>query len=349
MTTAPTVRPTGPSPSPTVGPAAGIPFETSGHTGTPVRWWRTPGQLHDEVRLVAAAGLGTVERVVCFAPPRHLFGRLFGVVLPGLLGVPVVHAWRDPAAVPSLSGGPRTLFVCLPSSWLVLRSLVPATADHPGAVALHGTGPVTATARDLVRDRRGTPFDAVEVFGSTETGAIAVRRLTGTDEPELPWRLLDDVDARIGEDGRLTVRGPRLARPDGADRPLASWPTDDIVTPVPPRSFHWRGRASRMIKVNGIRCDLGVVERAVGSAFPGVEIVCATTGDPVRGERYELFHTGGPDRVDGRAIRAAVTAALPGCPLPAAVHAVGRIARSDTGKPLPHRSPTLRTTTTGTL
>ncbi|MEV7541191.1 class I adenylate-forming enzyme family protein [Streptomyces sp. NPDC089915] len=344
MTTAPALRPSGPLPS--AAGAAEIPFETSGHSGRPVRWWRTPRQLHDEALLVAAAGLGTVERVVCFAPPRHLFGRLFGVVLPELLGVPAVHAWRDPASVPSLHRGPRTLFVCLPSSWLMLRSLLPATTGRSGAVALHGTGPVTTTARELVRDRRGTAFDAVEVFGSTETGAIAVRPIAAADEPERPWRLLDDVDAPIGEDGLLTVRGPRLARPDGADRPVASWSTGDVVTPAGRRSFRWRGRASRMIKVNGIRCDLGAVEAAIGSAFPGVEIVCTATSDPLRGERYELFHTGGGEHVDARSVRTAIATLLPGCPLPAAVHAVGRIPHSDTGKPLPHRLPAFRTTTT---
>ncbi|MFE9835676.1 acyl-CoA synthetase [Streptomyces sp. NPDC005551] len=316
---------------------ADVPFETSGHSGDPVRWWRTPGQLRDEALLVARTALGTVEQVVCFAPPRHLFGHLFGVVLPGLLGVPVVRAWDDPMSVPAPRPGLRTLFVCLPSSWLVMRSLVPSTTDHPGAVALHGTGPVTDAARTLVRDRRGTPFTAVEVFGSTETGAVALRHLADHPGARTPWQLLDDVVADVEDDDRLTVRGPRLARRDGCERPLTAWTMDDTVTPAGPRSFLWRGRASRMIKVNGVRCDLGAVEDAVASAFPGTEVVCTTTGDPVRGERYDLFHTAGPARVDARTIRTALRASLPGCPLPGAVHRVDRIARSATGKPLLNR------------
>ncbi|GGM13672.1 hypothetical protein GCM10010129_67150 [Streptomyces fumigatiscleroticus] len=322
---------------------ADVPFRTSGHSGAPVRWWRTPGQLREEALLVARTALGTVEQVVCFAPPQHLFGRLFGIVLPELLDVPVVRAWDDPVSVPAPRPGLRTLFVCLPSSWLVLRSLIPATSDHPGAVALHGTGPVTDVARDLVRERRGTPFTAVEVFGSTETGAVALRPLDADPGATTPWRLLDDVTAHVGDDDRLTVRSPRLARRDTDDRPLTTWTMDDTVTWVPPRSFVWRGRSTRMIKVNGLRCDLGVVEEAVASAFPGTEVVCTTTGDPVRGESYDLFHTGPRGLADPRAVRAAVTAALPGCPLPRAVHHIDRIPRSATGKPLLNRLTTAAT------
>ncbi|MGW7263316.1 acyl-CoA synthetase [Streptomyces sp. NPDC054842] len=323
-----------------------VPFETSGHSGDPARWWRTPGQLRDEALLVARTALGAVEQVVCFAPPRHLFGRLFGVVLPELLDIPVVPAWDDPVSVPAPRPGRRTLYVCLPSSWLVLRSLVPSTADHAGAVALHGTGPATATARNLVRDRQGTPFTAVEVFGSTETGAVALRHLAADAAAELPWQLLDDVVAHVEDDGRLTVRGPRLARPDSRDRPLTAWTMDDTVTLAGPRSFHWRGRTSRMIKVNGVRCDLAVVEAAITSAFPGTEVVCTATGDSVRGERYDLFHTRGPDRIDHRAVRTALASALPGCPPPRAVHRVDRIARSATGKPLLNRLTATSTSTT---
>ncbi|MEU9100006.1 acyl-CoA synthetase [Streptomyces sp. NPDC048361] len=337
------------APATTDRPVAEVPFETSGHSGDPVRWWRTPDQLRDEALLVARTALGTVEQIVCFAPPRHLFGRLFGAVLPELLDVPVVRAWDDPTSVPAPRPGLRTLFVCLPSSWLVLRSLVPSTADHPGAVALHGTGPVTAAARNLVRDRQGTPFTAVEVFGSTETGAVAMRPLAVDPGAEKPWRLLDDVDVHVGDDDRLTVRGPRLARHDASDRPLTSWTMDDTVTPVAARSFLWRGRSSRMIKVNGVRCDLGVVEDAVAAAFPGTEVVCAAADDPVRGERYDLFHANGPSGVDAQAVRSAITAALPGCPLPGAVRHLDRIARSATGKPLLNRltgPPTTVPTTT---
>jgi acyl-coenzyme A synthetase/AMP-(fatty) acid ligase len=305
-----------------------VPFATSGHTGTPVRWWRTGHQLRLEARLVAAE-LGEIEQIVCFAPPQHLYGRLFGVVLPELLSVPVREAWHDPSSVPDWEPGLRTLFVCVPSSWLLLRRLRHRFTELPGAVALHGAGPVTDTARETLGSL--PVLRAVEVFGATETGAVAVRELTPTTDRDTPWQLLEDVDATIGADGRLTVRGPRLARRDAAPQPLSAWTLDDIVRWVTPTRFVHLGRASRLIKVNGVRCDLGVVEDALTRAFPRAETVCVRGDDPVRGEHYDLFVAG--DRVPATILSSAVTRALPGCPPPRAVHYVARIPRSATGKP----------------
>ncbi|MHC0429353.1 class I adenylate-forming enzyme family protein [Streptomyces sp. O3] len=311
-----------------------IPFATSGHTGDPVRWWRSAEQLRTEAELVARTLPGPIEQVVCFAPPEHLYGRLFGVVLPELRSVPVQAAWHDPSAVPDWRQDLRTLFVCVPSSWLILRSLARRIAGLPGAVALHGTGPVTPAARGVVRELAGAPLRAVEIFGSTETGAVAVRDLAPEASAERPWRLLDDVDVSVGADGRLTVRGPRLARRDDAVRPPAEWVMDDLVRPTSAREFTLLGRASRLIKVNGVRCDLAQVEEAVDRAFPETDVVCVPGVDPVRGEHYDVFHTGGVAGPDARAVWDVLSRALPGCPLPRSVRRVARIPRSATGKPL---------------
>ncbi|GHJ42339.1 acyl-CoA synthetase [Streptomyces sp. TS71-3] len=307
-------------------------FATSGNTGSAVRWWRTDAQLRAEARLVARALPGRIEQIVCFAPPQHLYGYLFGRTLPALLDVPVKAAWQDPLEPPRWRDGLHTLFVCVPSSWLVLRSLRRRLAELPGAVALHGTGPAPDTARRLLGGLPDGALRAVEVFGSTETGAAAVRDLDAAPAGEVPWRLLGDVEADSAAGDRLRVRGPRLARREGEPAPLSEWAMDDVVRWVSERAFVRLGRASRLIKVNGVRCDLDVVEAVLNRSFPGAESVCLPTDDAVRGEYYDVFLTGDPQ--PARAVSAAVTRALPGCPPPRSVHRVDRIERSATGKPL---------------
>src|SRR5271155_1164128 len=92
-------------------PGADIAFGTSGSTGEPVSWYRTAEQLDREVDLITAAVIGQIDQVVSFAPPTHLFGRLFGEVLPRRYGIGVCELWRDPSGLSGLRFGRRTLFV----------------------------------------------------------------------------------------------------------------------------------------------------------------------------------------------------------------------------------------------
>lgn len=306
-------------------PPGEMEFATSGHSGDPVRWLRTRAQLEAEAVLVAAELGDTVEQIVNFAPPAHLYGHLFGRVLPELLGIAPVDLWSDPLATPDLDQGKRTLFVCLPSSWMVLRSITAVIAALPGAAVLHGAGPTTALAHKVATELNDLAgFRAVEVFGSTETGAVAVRDIGRTG----PWRLLSDVDVYSEPQERLLkVSSGRIGRrADMAEAPRW-WELDDVVRLVGDRAFEFVGRASRLIKINGVRCHLDQVEDAVREGLPDVDVVCVAVRDSVRGEHYELFHT------DPRGVRTeTIWRQLAGFPIPRAVYRVGQIPRTITGK-----------------
>jgi acyl-coenzyme A synthetase/AMP-(fatty) acid ligase len=323
-----------------VAPSADAPisFATSGSTGAPVHWLRTARQLRAEVMLVSEVAFGAVERVVCFAPPEHLFGRLFGRELPAWQGIPVLDAWREPTTPPHIEPGLRTLFVCVPASWPLLRAMAARIAELPGAIALHGTGPVPPAAHQAVAALADADFRAVEIFGSTETGGIAVRDLAV--EPH-PWTLLPDVTLLPAEGGSdsaarlLRVRSPRLARrADLAEFP-DSWECADLIRQVDHRHFHFLGRSSRLVKVNGIRCDLDQVERAVTARFPAIDAVAVPVTDATRGEHYELYYAttaGTVDAVDAAGIARAVAEWGTGLPVPRRVHRVRAIPRTATGK-----------------
>lgn len=311
--------------------AALVDFTTSGSTGTPAVWRRTREQLCAEVELVVDTVLGPIEHVVSFAPRIHLYGKLFAEVLPELLGVGVDDLSDDPLAVPEIVSGRRTLYVCLPGSWPMLQAAGRHGGDLRGSYALHGAGPVPPAASTAVQILGAAGLAAVELFGSTETGAIAHRPMAhGADEP---WRLFQDVtllDAP-GPDGScaLHVRSPRVARPAAQDGPaiaVRSHRLDDVICPIGPDGFRFLRRAGRIIKINGRRCDLGRIERVVADAVPGLDALCVEVPDPVRGEHYELFVAGPALEPDVLAV------ALGELPAPRAVHRLERMPRTVTGK-----------------
>ncbi|RPF20743.1 acyl-CoA synthetase [Myceligenerans xiligouense] len=308
-----------------------IGFRTSGQSGEPVTWYRTAQQLEQEAALLARTLVGTVDEVVSFAHERHLYGRLLGEALPRHLGVPVRHRWQDPLTPPDLDPDRRTLLVCLPSTWLLLRPLVPRLR-RMSVVAVHGTGPVVPATHEVIAALDGSDFTASEVFGSTETGGVAYRWLTGARREPAPWTTFDDVTV-VGErdrEQRLTVRSPRLARrADMSGRP-EELTTDDVVRP---RSdgLEIVGRASRLAKVNGVRFQLEQVEAVLTTGFPHAEFVCVSTADDVRAEHYELYYAC-DEPIPVADLHARITRSAPGVPVPRQVRRVTAFRRSAVGK-----------------
>ncbi|GAB3727699.1 hypothetical protein GCM10027598_47660 [Amycolatopsis oliviviridis] len=310
-----------------------IEFRTSGHTGTPAVWLRTPDQLRAEAGLIADELVGEIEQIVSFAPVEHLFGRLFAQVLPEMRDVPVHHLTHAPTGLPPEVEDKRTLFVCLPSSWLVLRHLLDRLKALPSAVALHGTGPTVPATGEVMAALSGTGFRAFELFGSTETGGIAHREIAPAGTETGRWRLLPDVefaDPRESPGQWLHIRSPRLARRgDMAARP-ETWQLPDVIHREG-RSFAFHGRASALIKVNGARVNLEELATALRNPADGLDVACLPVHDPVRAEHYELFYSS--DRnLSRQQIFARLRKVMHDVTPPRAVHQVRRIPRTSTGK-----------------
>lgn len=299
-------------------------------------WLRTEEQIQAEVALLADTVVGPVDRVVNYAPPHHLYGYLLGDLLPARLGVPVEHLWRTPLTPPDLTSDERTLFVCLPATWVMLRSLTERIRTLPAAVAVHSTGPTTSVTRDVLAALRDSDFRAVELFGSTETGAVAHRSLAPPATRPSLWALFDDVSLVPDPDSPgeqpLRVSGPRLARRHDMPRPPDATCLDDLVRPVGDRHFELLGRSTRLIKINGRRIRLEHVEAALTGVLPHLDVVCLPQRDRVRGEHYELFYNDKRGKLSPTDIHEQLQVVLPGIPLPRLTHQVEVIPRSPTGK-----------------
>lgn len=319
-------------------------FRTSGTTGESTAWWRSEAQLHREVDVVRrATALLDVDHIVCFAPPKHLYGYLYGVLLPRLHDLPVVDAWHDPLVPNALRAGDAPLLVCVPSTWSILNHSVSWLRAMHRLTALHSTASLprvaTQVAASLPRIR------VVEVFGSTETGAVAWRSTPGAalrysagGGAATAWTLFDDVVlAGLHHCPEvvqpLNVRSPRLARRSARDPVPTEHQMDDLVRVLTTRTFLFDGRRARTVNIDGCRCDLDKVEQLLRQWVPKAEVLCVPHRDPIRGENFRVEVSGRePERL-AATVRELLDTRLHHLPQPDVVTAVTYLNESLRGQP----------------
>ena len=229
---------------------------TSGSTGEPVPHAKTWGSLVAGAlalqRDLARRGVrgGTVVGTV---PAQHMYGLEATVMLPLAAGWPF-HAGRPllPADFRAACATVRDSVV-LATTPLHLRAIAVEGLTLAGvACTISSTMPLASALASDAERLLGGPL--VEVYGCTETGAVATRR-TAAEEI---WRPLSGVRVRFGratwcEGGH--VGGPvRLA---------------DRLRPTHDGGFLLAGRAGDMVKIAGKRASLAALNRLL-VAVPGV-------------------------------------------------------------------------------
>lgn len=146
-----------------------VSFRTGGTTGSARSVRHEASELEQEVRELAEL-LADRRRVLLTVPSCHIYGFIFGVLLPEFLRVPVVEAgW-------TLLGGsarPRAgdLIVSVPFLW---EQVLPAVERLPGEVwGMTSTAPLPEY---LSRRLRESPLERLlEIYGSSETGGVGWR------------------------------------------------------------------------------------------------------------------------------------------------------------------------------
>ncbi len=232
---------------------------TSGSTGRPTP---SPKSWHG-FRVSTAQNLaalrslwpaGVVASVVATVPPQHMYGMELSIMLPLLADVSV-HGGRplfpeDVARALRETPEPR-LLVTTP---VHLRAVVESGIELPPMAGIvSATAPMPeALARQAESRYR---CELREMFGSTETCIIAVRRPAHTQG----WTPLPGVSMQPQPDGSL-VRASHLPLPVA----LA-----DVVEVEPDGRFHLRGRQADLLEIAGKRGSLSELTHRL-LAVPGV-------------------------------------------------------------------------------
>lgn len=308
-------------------------FNTSGSTCAPRQWVRTRRQMEQEAGLVYGLWASGVRDILSFAPAMHSYGMILGPVAAEVTGARLQQCSLELQRLPDLSDLGPCVILCIASTWKLLPSLLQRLHGRQPVLVLHSASIVPSGAAAVVSRFAAPDVRLIEILGATETGAIAHRPIAALDETPLPWTPFDDVTLlnKVGTESRLELHSPRIARELAHRVPSLTHQSDDLVQVLANGQFQWLGRASSLIKINGVRQDLAVIRAELSHRAQCPNLVCVPVFDDLRAEAYEVLFSS--TSLDEQGVRRALDALGAGYPRPLRITRVAHVPLSVSGKP----------------
>ena len=238
------------------GQLAAIVF-TSGSTGTPLPYRKTWGRLARCVR-DGAPRLGLLDgrshALVGTVPAQHMYG-FESTVLLALVSSNAFSAERpfypaDIAAAISALPQPRALI----TTPVHLRALLASAVELPSVdLVVSATAPLGQDLARAVEAKFHTTL--LEIYGSTETGQIAMRRAALSPA----WRLWPGVELKIAGD-QVLAHGGHVEQ---------LTPLCDVIELIDEEQFLLHGRTADLVNVAGKRSSFDYLNAQL-NAIPGV-------------------------------------------------------------------------------
>ncbi len=163
-------------------------FYSSGTTGTPVPHRYRLATLWEEAKAFAPL-FSQCQRFVSVMPSHHIFGCIFSVILPKVLGVPVLRLPPLPTTSFFESVRPADVIVAFPFFWqsllVLLQQLQTSLHLPPHVMGVTSTAPCPPEVIEGLTSLPQPLECMAEVYGSTETSGIGFRQA-----PSTPYTLL---------------------------------------------------------------------------------------------------------------------------------------------------------------
>ena len=243
---------------------------TSGSTGEPhahPRTWRWAMQEALAAGLALGLDKNRPRRIICTTPPQHMYGFVSSVLMPLVLGQ---TSFRGRPFFPEeirealSASGSESLLVTTPTQ---IRACIRSNARLPQPeLILSSAAPLDRKMAE--RAEKTYLTRVVEFYGSTETGAIAIRQPV----VEQSWETFRGVRV-TSVNNELEVRADYLPGPVLVQ---------DQVDIIDSRHFLLLGRSADLIKIGGKRESLARLNQTL-LAMDGVEdgafFVPETIGD----------------------------------------------------------------------
>lgn len=295
---------------------------TSGSSGAQQALDKTAAQLLGEAQLLLDQfGLEPGFRVVSTVPSQHIFGLLFGVLLPLLGGGSFLR--ETPLFPESIQGrisdATADVLVTVPAHLPGLL-LLPAGALGGLKRVFCSTAPLRAEDARAFFDRHG--LELTEIFGSTETGGIGWRQRPS----ESKWTPFPGMKVSSDCDGRLLLDSPFL--PLEWTRP---WASQDRVEMSKGGCFRHLGRLDDVVKVGGKRVSLRHME-AVLLGIEGVEDAVVVHRPRQGGRNAELLAAVVAPGHEAEDLREALKVTFDSTLIPRIVRLMDQLPRSASGK-----------------
>ncbi len=219
---------------------------TSGSTGAARCIHKTLAHFDAEVAVLEqlwGAALTPAHRVLGSVSHQHVYGVLFRVLWPLCAGRAFdAQLIEYPEQIESYRGQP----VVLVSSPALLKRVADDGVLAIPALIFSSGGPLDEAVSLNIQARWQTPV--WEIFGSTETGGVAVRNR----QQSVEWTLMPGVTAQIDVDGILQVASAHVA--SGEER------MGDRAELIGERQIRLLGRTDRIVKLEEKRISLSAVE-----------------------------------------------------------------------------------------
>jgi acyl-coenzyme A synthetase/AMP-(fatty) acid ligase len=290
---------------------------TSGSTGAPEAWSKTAAQLLGEAQMQAGLfKIGPGDRVLATLPSQHIYGLLFGVLVPLCAGAAFVRETPlHPESVAKIAEESRaSVLVTVPAH---LKALVAQGPSLHFRLLFSSGAPFDPR---LLPELPRIADEAHELLGSTETGGMASRQL-GVAELFQP---LPGVTIQAAPGGQLLLDSPFLDAQ--AQRPYLSADRIELLAD----GFRHLGRLDDVVKIGGKRLALSELLRAL-RAVAGVADA-AVLAVPVPGARGLEVWAVVAGSATVPAIREALLRQFDPLLLPRRFRLVERLPQSDHGK-----------------
>ncbi|MDP1785269.1 MAG: AMP-binding protein [Sulfuricurvum sp.] len=304
-------------------------FFTSGTSGNSIGVVKTHRELVSETQShLRWMKNERFEQCLVTVPFFHIYGFLFGLSLPTALNLPIVTKEHFlPNEILDLCAQKPTLCITNP---VFIRAMLRLNEEItlPDTLFISSSGPLEPHEAQRFEAKYSTRL--VQLFGSTETGGIAIRHGGNS-----VWKPLFDVEISSDE-GILAVTSPFVSR-SIFDKEFGLLPplfrTTDIIE-MTPDGFKIIGRAAELVKIGGKRLSIVELERFI-ETMEGIDEALGTVEyhpNTLRGEVLTLCLVGDGDKINKTILKKALHDRFGGIHIESKIVMVESIAKTAMGK-----------------